>query len=224
VSPPSSGNQTDPATALAASGGLTVTWQGEGNPDGSGLGIFARQFVIEESSVGSNVNPVGSTIPVNVITAGDQLTPAVAVSAGGLAAPTWIDVGPAGLDAARIGQVAARIYQPLGIVADPQPLTLNDVGADVQSATILASSHVETYRFQAPVTGRMTIELSDDPGSSLGATLFALDAAGDALTSDSGASDMGTSRFVTFGVVAGASYTVRVAPDTDGGPAGETGD
>ena len=161
---------------------------------------------------------------MNVITAGDQLAPAVAVSAGGQAVLSWIDVGPAGLDAAPIGPVAARIYRPMGIVADPQPLTLNDVGADVQSATILASNQVNTYHFQAPVNGRMAIELSDDPGSSLVATLSALDATGHAMTSDSGASDIGMSRVVTFDVVAGANCGVQVAADPAEGTGEETGD
>ena len=76
MSPPSPGLQTDPAAAMDAAGDLTVAWQGGGNLDGSGLGIFAQQF-------DASGNPVGSTIPVNITTAGDQLAPAVAVSAGG---------------------------------------------------------------------------------------------------------------------------------------------
>ena len=94
----------------------------------------------------------------------------------------------------------------------------------MQSATILSACQVDTYEFEAPVTGRMTIQLGDISGSNLVATLSALDSTGSVTISDDGATDIGISRFVTFDVIVGETYGLKVAATTGGAAAEAVGD
>ncbi len=77
------GNQSNAAIALDGNGNFTVAWESVGQ-DGSGSGIYARQF----SSAGV---ALGAEFLVNQTTAGDQVEPAIAMQTKGDFAIAWRD-------------------------------------------------------------------------------------------------------------------------------------
>ena len=171
VSPPSPGLQADPAAAMDEGWRPHRRLAGAGNLDGSGLGIFCAAIRCagqpdRYDDPGEHHDRRRSTRPRRRGVRGGEVTLA------------WTDVGPDGLSQSTTGPIDARFYRPSTMVEDPQPLELNDVGAGVYSAAILSAGQVDTYEFEAPVTGRMTIQLGDLSGSNLVATLSALDSTG----------------------------------------------
>ncbi len=75
------GDQAAPAVAMRPNGDFVVTWQSHGQ-DGSGWGIYARQF----SAAG--VAQSGDIL-VNTITFGDQITPAIGIDGAGNFTVAW---------------------------------------------------------------------------------------------------------------------------------------
>ena len=71
----------DRSVATSPNGESVVTWASQ-NQDGSGWGIYARQF-------DANGTPMGSEFRVNTTTAGDQTEPSVAVDLGGNFTIVW---------------------------------------------------------------------------------------------------------------------------------------
>jgi hypothetical protein len=65
------GEQRRPAVAADAAENSVVVWRSDQDPNGGGLGVYARQF-------GPAGAPLGSEFRVNTTTAGNQLLPAVA--------------------------------------------------------------------------------------------------------------------------------------------------
>ncbi|MBD2612950.1 cadherin repeat domain-containing protein, partial [Nostoc punctiforme FACHB-252] len=81
ISTVTAGNQSNAAIALDGNGNFTVAWQSV-DQDGSGSGIYARQF----SSAGV---ALGAEFLVNQTTAGDQVEPAIAMQTKGDFAIAW---------------------------------------------------------------------------------------------------------------------------------------
>lgn len=75
------GDQSSPAIASGPNGGFIVTWESDGQ-DGNGDGVFAQRFDLTAA-------PVGIEFPVNSYTSGDQVSPAVAMSADGNFIVAW---------------------------------------------------------------------------------------------------------------------------------------
>jgi hypothetical protein len=73
------GNQSAPAVGVDGSGNFVVTWQG---PDSDADGIFAQRF-------NNSGTPQGGEIAVNATSAGDQVSPAIAVVSGGGFVVVW---------------------------------------------------------------------------------------------------------------------------------------
>jgi hypothetical protein len=93
-----------------------------------------------------------------------------------------------------------------------QPVLLNSAGAGSLGGSLTAPGAVDLYRFVAPMTGTMTVSAQAAPGSSLESGLTALDAAQQPIppTTDGGPTPPGQ---MTFPVVAGQSFFVRIAAD-----------
>lgn len=82
------GTQWFPAVAALGGGEFVVAWESSGQ-DGSGYGIVARR--LDASGV-----PVGSEIPVNSFTTGEQSRPAVAADPAGGFVVVWTSTGQDG--------------------------------------------------------------------------------------------------------------------------------
>ncbi|MFM7423943.1 MAG: hypothetical protein ACKO7W_02895 [Elainella sp.] len=76
------GTQSNPSIAIDDTGNYVVAWQGSQGRDSDGFGIYAQRY-------GSTGNPLGSEILVNDTTRSDQVTPSVAMDAGGNFAVVW---------------------------------------------------------------------------------------------------------------------------------------
>ena len=96
-------DQLEPRMA-ASKQGFVMAWMDEGN-DGSGFGIYARQFGLTGAQ--------GPLLPVNVVTSGDQRLPEIAADETGNFIVTWEDRSTG------TGQIHARAYRadgtPMGI-------------------------------------------------------------------------------------------------------------
>lgn len=108
------GNQGDPAIAVAPDGRFVVTWHSE-EQDGDGYGIYAQRFA-------SDGTPLGSHIPVNTVTAGDQLLPSVAIAPDGQFVVVW--QGP---DADSSGIFARRFLD------DGTPIDANEFAVNTET-------------------------------------------------------------------------------------------
>lgn len=71
-----------PSVAMVASGEFLVVWASAGGQDGSGVGVFARQF-------DSSGAPLGAEFQVNAHTTGDQNEPDAAVDSSGNFVIVW---------------------------------------------------------------------------------------------------------------------------------------
>ena len=85
-----------PAIAVGADGQSIIAWQ-SGGQDTSGWGIYARRY----DAAG---DPQGPEFPVNVTTASNQESPAVAMAPDGTFVIAWVGNGPGGT----VGIVARR--------------------------------------------------------------------------------------------------------------------
>jgi hypothetical protein len=99
------GSQTAPAVAMDSDGDFVVAWQSAGQ-DGSGEGIYARQFTAGGVALGGEFR-------VNTSTTNDQTSPAVAVDANGNFAIAWQSNGT---DSSGYG-IFARQFGANGIAA-----------------------------------------------------------------------------------------------------------
>ncbi|HYO09542.1 MAG TPA: tandem-95 repeat protein, partial [Tepidisphaeraceae bacterium] len=80
------GDQAFPAVGIDAAGNFTVAWTAGSNQDGSGQGIYQRQF----DAAG---NPLAGEQRVNTTTGGDQNQPALAMNPDGNYVVVWHDSG-----------------------------------------------------------------------------------------------------------------------------------
>ena len=92
-----SGNQTEPAVAMSASGSYAVVWTSDGGQDGNGKGVFARLF----DSAG---NARSAEIRVNTYFTSDQTQPAVAMAPSGEFVVVWSSNGQDGNSTGVYGQ------------------------------------------------------------------------------------------------------------------------
>ncbi|MEB3355767.1 MAG: calcium-binding protein [Synechococcales bacterium] len=76
-----SGNQVNPTAAIDDAGNILIAWNSD-SQDGSGNGVYARQFA-------PNGSPAGDEFRVNSETDGDQLAPAAGIGPNGQAAIVW---------------------------------------------------------------------------------------------------------------------------------------
>ncbi len=75
------GDQWAPAVAMDAAGDFAIAWQSNGQ-DGSGYGVYGQRYTAAGATVGSE-------IPLNVYTTGDQGLPALAMDASGDFVVAW---------------------------------------------------------------------------------------------------------------------------------------
>jgi hypothetical protein len=210
VDPSIPGDQSRPAVAMGANGTFSIAWEGL-NQANAGLDVFLQPFDASGMSEGSEVL-------VNTTTFGDQFAPAVA-SAGGNDAVVvaWAGFGAGDLDTTGPGTVAFRRFAATTGADDfgdsldtAQTLTLSDLGSGSQAGAIEAPRDVDAFRFQATVTGRMTVRLGATAGDALGAGLSAFDATGEPIVPVN--TDTGVDKtFLSFDVRVGVDYAVEVA-------------
>ncbi|MEM1050284.1 MAG: FG-GAP-like repeat-containing protein [Pseudomonadota bacterium] len=75
-------NQQDPRVEALSDGGFVVTWESDGNQDGSGQGIFAQEFDASGTAVGGEQQ-------LNTTASGDQTNPAIAQLTDGRLVSVW---------------------------------------------------------------------------------------------------------------------------------------
>jgi hypothetical protein len=139
------GSQFAPAIAATGDGGFVAAWQSS-DADGSGFGVRARRFHADGS-------PATGEIPVNVTTAGDQVTPAVAVINGARFVVVWASNGQ---DGDGYG-VFARVFATDGAPVSAE-IPVNDSTAGSQVAP-----RVEKLFPGAPGAGFLVIWTGPDP-------------------------------------------------------------
>ncbi len=115
------GDQKQPSVAVDAAGRFTVVWTGQ---DGSGGGVFARQF--------SAAGPLGPEFQVNTYTTGDQFLPRVSAGPGGLGV-VWQSTGQDGSG----GGVYGRLLNPAGAPLGGEFLLSNTTTGN-QTAPVVA--------------------------------------------------------------------------------------
>lgn len=79
VNTTTAGDQTEPSVAVDVAGNFTIVWTG---PDASGTGIFAQQYDLDGT-------PLGTEYQVNVTTAGNQSAPNVGMDGLGNVLVSW---------------------------------------------------------------------------------------------------------------------------------------
>ncbi|MDZ8106681.1 MAG: hypothetical protein RM338_13830, partial [Nostoc sp. DedQUE12a] len=124
ISTVTAGNQSNAAIALDGNGNFTVAWQ-SANQDGSGNGIYARQFSIAGV-------PLGAEFLVNQTTTGEQAEPAIAMQSNGDFAIAWRDQSSGN------GDIYTRSY----IFNDPPTgltLTQNNINENVPGNTTVGN-------------------------------------------------------------------------------------
>jgi VCBS repeat-containing protein len=115
------------AVASDVVGNYVVVWESQ-LQDGSGWGIYARQF-------DANSNPLGGELLVNTTTVGDQFDPAVAMDASGNFVVTWSSQGQDG-DAAGESNVYARMYDDAGTPLTPEWRVNETAAGDQQYSSV----------------------------------------------------------------------------------------
>jgi hypothetical protein len=94
------GDQKLPSIASTEDGRFLVVWQ-SANQDGSGLGVYMRRF--------DRSGAAGSEARVNTFTAGDQLSPSIALSPSGSGVVVWQSSGQDGSGLGVFGQRLAAL-------------------------------------------------------------------------------------------------------------------
>jgi hypothetical protein len=102
------GSQDEVSIASDAAGDFIVAWHSQGQ-DGDGLGIYARRY-------GATGLPQGAEFAVNMITAGSQADPRVAMDSAGGFVVTWHSEGQDGNGSG----VLARRYDAAGAAMDSE--------------------------------------------------------------------------------------------------------
>lgn len=109
-------DQSSPQVTALADGGFFVTWQSQSTTfdpavgtidptgDGDGLGLFGLRY-------GADLAPASGEIPINQITSGSQVDPAVTQLTNGNIVVTWTD--RSGLDGSGFG-IYGRVLSPDG--------------------------------------------------------------------------------------------------------------
>jgi len=147
ISTVTAGNQSNAAIALDANGNFTVAWQSVGQ-DGSGSGIYARQF--SSAGVAS-----GAEFLVNQTTTGDQVEPTIAMQTKGDFAIAWRDQSSGN------GDIYVRSYSTNN---PPTGLTLSTTSIN---ENILANSTIGNFSTTDPDIGdTFTYTLVTGAGSS----------------------------------------------------------
>jgi len=119
VSTTTSGDQEYSTVAMDLAGGFVITWASYGE-DGSGWGVYARQF-------NANGTPVDIEVPVNATTAGNQSDPSIAMSASGQMVIDWSGNGG--------GDSAGVFMQQFNLT------TIADSGSDVLLPALRLARH-----------------------------------------------------------------------------------
>lgn len=123
-------SQTQPAMAMDANGNFVVVWQSYGT-DGDGQGIFAQRY----DNTGA---PLGGEFQVNVLTAGNQTQPDVAMRADGTFVVAW--TGPDNGDTG----IYARFYDAVGngLAGSERLINATRTGRHGDAAVAFASDRV----------------------------------------------------------------------------------
>jgi hypothetical protein len=118
------GNQQYPSAAMDDSGDLVIAWESY-NQDGAGYGVYAQRY-------NSSGTAQGSEFLVNSYTTGNQMSPSVAVDAGGEFVIAWSGDG-----AGDSSGVFAQRYNASG-TAQGSEFLVNMYTTSVQAAPIVA--------------------------------------------------------------------------------------
>ena len=104
-------------------------------------------------------------------------------------------------------------HSPSDTIATAQPITLAPDGSGQQSGTIDTPGGRELFRVLAPVSGLLSVEQVDPPGTLFDCSTLAYDASGDFLDEDSMPVGFvaGDFNLVQLQAVAGATYFIEVA-------------
>ncbi|MEZ6092908.1 MAG: hypothetical protein R3C03_01525 [Pirellulaceae bacterium] len=113
-------DQSNPAVAISDNGSFVVVWQSL-QQDGSGWGIFARQFAADGT-------PLGNEFGVNSIVLGDQVNPTVAMNGLGDFVVAWQGVDDDG------SGIYSRRYLANGSPIDGTEFLVNPTTAGNQTA------------------------------------------------------------------------------------------
>jgi hypothetical protein len=108
-----------PALAREPGGGFVVVWNGQGNQDGSQIGVFGQRYASSGATLGLEFR-------VNTYTTGDQDTPSVAADAAGNFVVLWESYGQDGSGEAIFGQRYASSGAPLGAAFRANSYTTNE--------------------------------------------------------------------------------------------------
>jgi hypothetical protein len=100
-------SQARASVATDPSGGFVVVWQGQGNQDGAGAGIFGQRF----AGTGA---PLGPEFRVNTYTTEYQTAPSVASDSAGNFVVAWTSTDQDGSSDGVYGQRYASVGVPLG--------------------------------------------------------------------------------------------------------------
>lgn len=125
VNATTAGDQTAPAVASDGRGGFTVVWQG---PDAEGTGIYRRRYAAAGNALEGDVR-------VNVVTAYDQVAPAIGMNDAGEAVVTWVsDHNVANDPNDSEKSVFARWYAATGVPLGAQEFLVNKYVKDAQES------------------------------------------------------------------------------------------
>lgn len=108
------GEQADPDAALDGTGEVVVVWEGASGVDD--FGITARR-------IAADGNPIGSDIPVNLVTTGTQRDPRVDRAASGVFAIAWYDFSGGRVWARRFAAEGTPLDDPFGVSRAGMPVS-----------------------------------------------------------------------------------------------------
>jgi large repetitive protein len=126
------GAQHDPAVAVADDGSFVVVWTSDGQ-DGSGKGVYGQRLAADGTAIGGEFR-------VNVMTAGDQMSPSVAADATGNFVVVWQSKDQDGEG----WGVFARRYAANGTALGGEFL-VNTTTAKDQSAPVVAMADAGSF-------------------------------------------------------------------------------
>jgi hypothetical protein len=119
VNTTTAGDQTAPSVAMGIAGDFVVAWQSSGQ-DGSGWGIYAQRYSASGAAQGGEFR-------INTTTAGDQVSPSVAVDLSGNFAVAWASYGQ---DAAKSWGIYERAYNVFGTALGGEVLVNTTTAGD----------------------------------------------------------------------------------------------
>ena len=157
-----SGDQTNPAIAVNASGQFAVAWASNGQ-DGNGLGVYVRKY-------DADGNPLSDETLVNTGTLGNQQLPAIAINAAGRFVVAWQGTGN-GED------IYFQRFDENGVAQGPETVVNTTLaGNQVEPAVAIDAAGNFVVAWQAPDVNGQGIygQRYDADGNRIGLTEFSV--------------------------------------------------